>query len=529
MAAAVRLVGRGLRDARGRTTVFACLFFAMACAQPLAYRHSYPTVADRLAFAHTFAGNRAIVLFYGHAYDLLTVGGYSAWRVGGTLAIFAAVFGVLAAVRALRAEEDAGRTELVLAGIVSRRAAFLAAVVAILAQVAILWLAELAGLAIGGLAIGQSGLLALQAASVAVVFTGLGAVAAQFAADQRLTLQLGGTAVVIGVALRVVADTVAGAGWARWTTPLGWAEELRPFAGARPAALLPALGATCVLLAAAAWLGARRDLGTGILPARDRARPRPWSLSSPARHALRLELPALGAWSVATAAFALIIGVISHSVATAGIPARLRHALSQVGSSSIATGRGYLSFAFLAFVAVVSFFAVSQVVAAAREESSGRLETMLSLSVGRRRWLAERLWLAVAIAVLISLLAAVCAWLGATVAGVSVSLPGMLEAAVNCIAVGVLFLGIAACVFALAPRLAAVLGHALVAAAFVWQLVGTLLGVPRWLTDLTPFAHLGLAPGSPLRVDAALVMLAIGIAASVAAVAVFDRRDLRRG
>jgi ABC-2 type transport system permease protein len=42
------------------------------------------------------------------------VSGYTAWRVGGTLAIAAAAFGVLAAVRALRAEEDIGRMELVL-------------------------------------------------------------------------------------------------------------------------------------------------------------------------------------------------------------------------------------------------------------------------------------------------------------------------------------------------------------------------------------------------------------------------------
>ena len=66
-------------------------------------------------FAHSFGPTTRCVLFYGEPYDLLTVGGYSAWRVGGMLAIVAAMFGLLAAVRALRAEEDAGRAELVLA------------------------------------------------------------------------------------------------------------------------------------------------------------------------------------------------------------------------------------------------------------------------------------------------------------------------------------------------------------------------------------------------------------------------------
>ena len=70
-------------------------------------------------------------LFYGVPHDLLSVGGYTAWRVGGTASIFAAAWGLTAAVRALRAEEDAGRQELVLAGVISRRDAYLAALAAI--------------------------------------------------------------------------------------------------------------------------------------------------------------------------------------------------------------------------------------------------------------------------------------------------------------------------------------------------------------------------------------------------------------
>ena len=118
------VAGRAFADGRVRTTAFAALFAAVAYAQPAAYRRAYPTLSDRVAFAHSFGGNKAIRLFYGAPHDLLTVGGYTAWRVGGTLAIFAAVWGLLAAVRALRAEEEAGRAELVFAGIVGRRTVY---------------------------------------------------------------------------------------------------------------------------------------------------------------------------------------------------------------------------------------------------------------------------------------------------------------------------------------------------------------------------------------------------------------------
>ena len=88
----------------------------MAAAQVVGYRDTYPTRADRIAFARTFGDNNAIRLFYGVPHDLLSVGGYVGWRVGGFMSLFAAVWGVLAAVRALRTEEDTGRQELVLAG-----------------------------------------------------------------------------------------------------------------------------------------------------------------------------------------------------------------------------------------------------------------------------------------------------------------------------------------------------------------------------------------------------------------------------
>jgi len=99
-----------------RVVAFGYLFLIYAYVQPVGYRHAYPSLADRAAFARSFGGNTAIRLFYGQPHDLLSIGGYCAWRVSGTLTIAAAAFGLLASVRALRTEEDAGRAELVLAG-----------------------------------------------------------------------------------------------------------------------------------------------------------------------------------------------------------------------------------------------------------------------------------------------------------------------------------------------------------------------------------------------------------------------------
>jgi len=520
------LARRGIRDARVRTIAFGYLFAAIAYIQPVTYRHAYPTLPSRLAFAHSFAGNQAIRLFYGVPHNLLTVSGYTAWRVGGTLAIFAAVFGLLAAVRALRTEEDSGRMELVLAGTVSRRTALLASLAAIAAGALLLWLAEFAGLVAGGLPAGGSAFLALATVSVVPVFVGVGALACQLAPTRRIALELGGAALGLCLALRVIADTSGGAGWLRWGTPLGWAEELRPFTGTHPAVLVLPLLAGVLLLLSAGRIAARRDLGTGLLPARDTASPRLGLLSSPTAQTLRGERGSLIVWLSSVGAFAYVIGVIAKSTSTAGISSSLQRELAKLGSGSIVTPSGYLAFVFIFFVLAVSLFACAQIAAARQEEADQQLETLLAQPISRVGWLGGRLLLAAVAAGALSLVAGLLSWAGAESGGVSISLPRMLEAGANCLPVALLSLGVAALAYAVVPRAGTGIAYGLVAVAFLWDLFGSLLGAPRWLVDLTPFEHVGLVPAQPFRAGAAAGMVGIGLAAALASLALFRRRDL---
>jgi ABC-2 type transport system permease protein len=520
------LVRRAFRDARTRTLTFAYLFGIYAYIQPAGFRSTYPTLADRQAFAHSFAGNAAIRLFYGYPYDPVTIGGYTAWRVGGTLAIAAAAFGVLAAVRALRTEEDTGRIELILAGAVTRRTAFAAALVAVGVCAVVLWFAMFIGYVIGGLPAGGSAYLALATTTVVPVFAGVGAVTSQLAPTRRIALELGSAVVAVSLLLRVIADTVSGAGWVRWLTPLGWAEELRPFTGAQPAVLLLPLVATIALLVIAARIAARRDVGTGLLPARDTAAPRLRLLSSPTAQALRSERGSLIVWGTCFAAFAIVLGMIAPSISAAGISESIRNELAKLGTGSILSPAGYIAFVFIFFILAVCVFVSAQVGAARHEEAEGRLETMLALPVSRVRWFGGRLLLAAAGAASLAVIAGVVTWAGASSQGVNISLAKMLEAAANCLPVACMFLGIAALVYALVPRASAGITYGILAIAFVWYLVGASVGAPKWLVDATPFAHIGFVPTQSFRGQAAAIMVAIGLVGAGVALAVFRRRDL---
>ncbi len=526
MRALSALARRAFADARVRTIAFAYLFAAVSYINPVSYRHTYPTLAQRIAFARSFGHNKAVVLFYGKAYELLTVGGYTAWRTGGILAILAAVFGMLAAVRALRAEEDSGRAELVLAEPVSRGTFYAGSMAAIAAGTLLLWAAVVAGSLLASLPAGGSAYLALSISSVIPVFVGVGALASQVAPSRRVALELAGSVIAVSFVLRVVADTSSSLGWLRWGTPLGWAEQLRPFTGSRPLVLLLPLATGAILIALAGRIATSRDVGSGLLTTHDSRPPRLTLLSSPTAFALRAELPSLVVWLGSVGAFALIVGVISKSISAAGISKQLQQQIAKLGAGSISTPMGYLSFSFLFFVLVVSLFACAQIGAARHEEADQQLETLFSLPIGRRSWLGGRLALAAAGAAALSLIAGLLAWAGASAAGVSVSFGELLEAGLNCLPTALLFLGLATLAYALIPRASSGIGYGLVTLAFLWQLFGSLLGAPKWLVDVTPFAHIGLLPAEPFRGQAAAIMVAIAASAGIAAIEVFARRDL---
>jgi ABC-2 type transport system permease protein len=526
MAAFSAIALRRFAAGRVRDLCFAAFFFVYAWGQTSAYRSTYPTLQDRLDFAHSFGDNKSVRLFYGVPHDLLTAGGYAAWRVAGVLAIFAAAWGVLAAVRFMRAEEDSGHEELVLAQPVGRRISFAASIAAGVAGAAILWLAVWLGLIVAKLPAGESALFALGLASVGLVSLGVGAVVSQLAATRRLALELGAGVLGLAFVLRVIADTANSLDWVRWLTPLGWPEELRPFAGSRPAVLLLLLGAAALLIVAARWIAVRRDVGVGFVQASDTKEADTTLLSSPTAQALRDERGRLAAWLIAGGFFAVVIGVLADSVSSANVSESLNQQFQKLGVSSATTAAGYIGISFLIFILMVSLFAASQIGAARHEEADERLETLLAQPVGRGRWLAGRLALGVSGAVLLSLVIGFLTWAGAAAVGADVSLGDMLGAGANCLPIALLFLGLGALAFSLVPRATSGITYGLVLAAFVWELFGSLLDLPSWTVDLTPFHQVALVPAESFKAVAAIVMIAIAGVAMLASVRLFERRDL---
>lgn len=506
--------------------VFALAMWAIASQ----FSSEYPTAAARAQLTETVGSNVGVEAIFGPADGIATVAGYTAYHAVGLLGIIGAVWGLLAATRLLRGEEEAGRWELLLAGVTTRRRATAAAMAGLGIGLLALW----AVTAVGTVAVGQTpgagfsvtGSLFTAVATVAAasMFLAVGALCSQLAATRRQAAGL--AAGVFGVAylLRAVAYSAPVLRWLRWVSPLGWVDELRPLTGSRPLLLVPIVGFIAALVVLTILLAGRRDLGAGALPAHRAAASRTGSLHGPFGLAYRLALPSALGWIGGLATGGLILGLTAKAAAAAWANQQ-GGAYEELGGT--AGGAAYLGISFLIITLLVAMAAAGQVSAIRDEEAEGYLDHLLARPVARGRWLAGRFAVSAAALAAFGIFAGLFAWVGAAATGAGLALPTLIAAGINTVPAGVLVLGIGTLVYGLAPRSAAAISYGVVAWSFLVEVVGAGLGASRWLLDLDIFHYVARAPATSVRWDSAAALVVIGIAAAAIGALALARRDLQ--
>lgn len=490
----------------------------------------YPTAAARAMLVATMGSSAGLQAIFGMARRIDTVGGYTAYHAIGVLGLIGAVWGLLAATRLTRGEEEAGRWEVLLAGPSTRRRAAAAALAGLGTGVLVLWAVTAAVTVVVGRGYGArfpvtaSLFMAVAAVAATAMFTAVGALCGQLAGTRRRAAAI--AAAVFGAAylIRLVAYADMRLMWLRWASPLGWVDELQPLTGSRPLALLPIAGFIAILATAAIALAGRRDLGASVLPASDTAAARTRLLTGPFGLACRLARRGALGWFAALAGGGLILGLTAKGTGAVfsgqsggGVVARL---------GGTAGGASYLGLGFLIIALVIAMAGAAQAAATRDEEAEGYLDHLLSRPVARLPWLAGRLAVSVAVLAGDGLVAGLFTWAGAAAGGAGLSVATLLGAGVNVIPAGIFVLGAGTLVYGLAPRFAAVAAYAVVAWSFIVEIIGADLRVSGWLLDTSVLHHIARAPAAPVQWDMAAILAGLGIAAAIAGAAAFTRRDL---
>ena len=520
------------RRASRAAAPIAAIFALYIAASAWGYASTYSTLGERLDLARTFGGNLGVAALLGPADHIDTVGGFTAWRCVGVLSVVGAVWALLLATRLLRGEEDSGRWELLLAGATTRRAATAQAVAGLAVAASIVWAAAACvTILIGrsariGFSTTQSLLLAFAACAGATMFLAVGACVAQFAPSRRQAAIWSACCFGTAYAARMAADSVAGLGWLRWATPLGWVEQLRPMGDAQPLAAVPIIAFALVCTGMAVQVAGHRDLGGAAIPPNAVRPDRVALLRGPGSLTVRLVGPTAVGWSTGIALGGLLLGLIAKSAgdAIARSPGA-RATLARLGAPGFGA-QAYLGAAFLSIALLVALIAANHVAAARNEEAEGRLEQVLVRPVSRTRWLGTRVTSAVAVIVCAAVLAGLGTWVGAASQHTGIGVGRLVAAGANVIAPASVVLGVGVCAIGIRPRLASVAAYGLIVWSFLIEVIGSVLRSQRWLLDTSLFHHLAAAPAVDPSWTTDLVLVAIAVGFLVVGWFGFVRRDV---
>lgn len=462
-----------------------------------------------------------------HGFEQLTHDRFVVGAYGLYVLLLAALMSILLVVRHTRADEQAGRAELVRASVVGRDAPLTAALlVAVITNLVLS--AAVVAVMVSSPHFGAGGSLLFGAGvgAVGLAFTALAALTAQVTEFPRAASGLGGAGLGAAFVVRALGDMAAQGGSAlSWLSPLAWSQQTAPFVLDRWWPLALPIAFAVAVTAVSYRLSTRRDLGAGMLAAvrAGPGRAAPW-LGSPFTLALRLQRAGLVGWTASLAVAGLLFGAFADAMLTSSED--LPDVLVDVTGGEADIVAGYLSLMALFMALIIGIFAILAVQSLRTEETSGRAEPVVATPVSRTAWLGSHL-AATALGIVVMLTATgLATGLGAmAVTGEAAHLGDLTAAHLAYAAPLLLLLALAALLFALAPRALAaswpVLGYGLIVGVF-----GPAMDLPSWAHRLSPFEHVARYPLDPLPFQPLLIMGAVGACGIAYSLIVIRERDL---
>lgn len=521
------LVRLALRRDRIVLPVWIVLLSVLPASTVSAYEQLYPTAAERTSLQLGAARNPSLNVLYGPPFDVSTAGGFTAYRYVGVLAILVGLLCVFTVTRHTRAEEETGRLELLGAGVLGRYAALTAAVLVAGATAVASGLLETLGLLGAGRDASGAFAFGLAIAAVGLVFTGIAALTAQLTEYSRSSNGIACAVLGIAFVLRAAGDAATNARWLSWLSPIGWAQQVRAFAGERWWILALPFALAVLATAAGYLLAPRRDLDAGILPSRPGPSVASAGLRSPLALAWRMHRGALLGWMVGFAVIGAMLGSIASGIGDlVGSSEQTRQLLERMG------GTDRLVDTFLAVVAnmyglIAVVYAAMATLRMRSEETAFRAEPVLATTVRRWRWAGSHLVFSVLGTGLVLAAAGTGTGLahGLRVGDVAGTLPEILGGTLAALPAIWVVVGIATVLYGFFPRYMSLV-WGFVAVILGIGLFGPALGLDQAVLDISPFAHIPKLPGTEFTMTPLLWLTGVATVAVIAGYAAFRRRDI---
>ncbi|MFD9662467.1 ABC transporter permease [Rhodococcus sp. NPDC059968] len=536
-AGTARLVRLAVRRDRIQLPVWLLALAALQAFSASSVLGLYPTEPDLRSFAMATAASPVALATNG------LVSGYSAGAVLACqivmpLSLAAGLMTTLLVVRHTRQNEETGRAELVEAAVVGRKALLTAALVVAVGANLALGLLNVVVLVAAGLPLDGSVALGAAVAGAGIAFAAIAAVTAQVTDSARTANGLAGAALGVAFLLRAVGDmtgtvtdngTRVVSGWPTWVSPIGWAEQVRPYDdNAWWVLALPAVFALAVGSVGFA-LTEHRDVGSGLVPTRPGPARASRSLPTAVGSAWRIQRTILFWWAFGIAVLAVVYGAIADQIDDfLGEGEQVADMMEQLGGGTTNMVDAYFAAIFGMMAIAVAGYAVQALLRMRGEESAGRLEPVLATAVSRPRWMLAHVGLVtVGIVVLQTLTGAAT---GLAYGLVTEDAPGKVVHLAGAALVFVPAIGVVAAlvvlVFGGVPAWSAGLSWGVLAVCLIFGFLGSLLGLPQAVRDLSPFTHVPPVPAADVTATPLMWLAVIAVGVGAVGVVLFRRRDL---
>lgn len=525
------------RTDRLKLIIWIAALTATTVAIAVSFPGLYPTELERQILAETMR-NPAMtaMLGPGYALDDYTPGAMMAHEMLLFTALAVAVMNILLVIRSTRADEQAGRLEMVRSLPVGRLSAPAATmIVLVAANVALTLIVTLTLVALGIDSIDWSGSLMYGAAlgATGVAFAAITLLCAQLTATSRGALSYAFGLLGGAYLLRAVGDVSAE--WMSLISPLGLVLRTQAFVNNYWWPVFVLVVAAGLIAAAALYLNAMRDLGAGLLPDRPgptRASRRllnpiggPHPGNVPLGLALRLQRTALIGWGVAM----LLVGVSYGSVfgdleAFFESTEIIRQLLPDDAGTSLTMQFASMVTAVMAMLGAVP--AMMMVFKLKGEEDARRTEQLLAGAVSRTDVMGSYIALAVIAAVIVPVVSAVGLGLAAIpVMDDPIPIGKFIGAGLAYTPAILAMVGLSSIVVGFVPRLVIVPWLYLAFTFFVVYL-GPLLRMPEWTGRLSPFGYIPQLPVDSFQVVPVVGVGALAVVLLITGLAGYRKRDV---
>jgi ABC-2 type transport system permease protein len=473
------------------------------------------------------AENPAVRILSGPPVALDDPGGFTVWRTGPSVSVFASVWIMLATTRITRGEEDGRRWDLLLAGRLRMADVVVRCLVALVGSATLIGVAVAAGLLAARTEPTGAVIHAVGITCVALTFATTALLAAQVMPSRSGATGLTVAALGVGLMLRMIADGSHQLAWLGWATPFGLTARAAPYADNRIVPLI-VLGAFPIVLAGAAlFAGRHRDLGDGIVAVPGSRRPRIRLLQSTGGFALRRTGWTTLGWATGIAAYFLLVGAMLASILglfqTNPRFAELAPAARTGGHELV----NVVAAALFSLLAVATgLYAAMRLATMVADEKAGRWTLLFAQPISRVRLVSTEIMVTVGGVVALHCSAAVAVWSGTKITGAPLQLSDSLAGALNSVPVALLAAGGAALGVGWLPSAAGAIGALPVVGGFLVNVIMQTTNAPGWVVNLSPWTHLAAVPDTPPNWAATTIFLLIGAILTALGVYGYVQRDL---